>query len=128
MRSARGFDASGSRMGAINMGEFGRLQELFNALAPQTESDESGEPRLVAPEGVLRTDWIVGLKTPRNTKEAWRQNQDCVECSTPIDRVENAALVILPDKSHRVAHRKDCIVAHLRARMNELQHGKGVTV
>lgn len=78
------------------------------------EADEQGALRAVA-EHAVKVKYTVGLSTPRTTRRAWSDNRACAHCGDVVRLPSDAALVVLPDKSHRVAHRGVCFVHALVA-------------
>src|SRR4051812_1569113 len=77
--------------------------------------DEEGALRLIAAERPERAfgfkvRYVVGVSTPLSTRRAWREDRACVTCAKPVDEPTNAALVILPDRTQRIAHRGECFV------------------
>lgn len=77
------------------------------------ESDEEGEARLVSapafPTGA-RLYYHMGLSAPRTLRHAWAANPICVQCDRHIASHKDAGLIVMPDRSHRIACRKTCFV------------------
>jgi len=86
---------------------------------PETriEQDEEGMLRTVATPGTIgmKVGYVVGVSTPSSTRTAWRFNSMCAHCAMPVDAPTNAALVITPNRDHRIAHRGECFILSLLA-------------
>jgi len=78
------------------------------------ELDEEGDLRIIAESAALpapaRTRATVGLRAPRTRDRAWRDNPRCIECDATIAHPADSGLVILDDRSHRVACKSPCFV------------------
>lgn len=83
--------------------------DAFGAVG-RVESDEHGDERVITTSSRRESAHDVGLTSPRTTAAAWKLDPMCVECRKRIANAEQAALVVMPNKSHRVAHRRECFV------------------
>lgn len=85
--------------------------------SPRVEQDEEGMLRTVATPGTIgmKVGYIVGLSAVNSTRAAWKMDPSCAHCTKKVDAPANAALVIMPNRSHRIAHRGECFIMALVA-------------